>query len=411
MKKPSKATSAQNGTILRNIIHFSRLLRSAGMQVSPSSTIDAINAFRFISPTTREEFYSVLHCVFVKRHDQEEVFRDAFYLFWRSPKVLDQLIAELLNSSEATPDMEDKNNRISQRVIDAFEKQLQDLANTEEEREKKIEISMSYSGAEKLQNIDFEKMTVEELYEAKKAISSLRFPIDEISTRRFRTNPRGLRVDMRKTLRSQLKPGGDLNPLKKCKNIKRPPDLILLCDISGSMSRYSRMFLHFMHAVTSDRDKVTVFIFGTSLTNITRFLRHKDVDYALDLTSRSTGEWSGGTRIGESLRQFNFLWSRRVLGQGATVLLITDGLDRDDLNLLKKEISRLHDSCRCLIWLNPLLRYEAFKAEAGGIRTMLPYVDEFRSAHNLQSLIDISEVLRGANSDMVKSNFIQNRKF
>ena len=401
MKEFQDVDSKEQGSMALNIIHFSRLLRSSGMQVGPASAIDAVDALCKVTPHTREDFYWILHCIFVKRRDQNEVFQDAFNLFWRSPKVLEQLIAELLSPNNKNPSEEEtkEKNELSRRVLDALqESYLNNSKNEIVEEKNQLDMSMSFSSVEFLQTIDFDKMTVEELYAAKKAISLLRFPIEETNTRRFRPNIRGIRIDMRSTLRSHLKAGGELYPPKKCINIKRPPPIVVLCDISGSMNRYSRMFLHFLHAISSDRDKVSVFIFGTRLTNITRFLRQRDVDHALDLTSRATEEWSGGTRIGECLRQFNYTWSRRVLGQGATVLLITDGLDRDDLSILEKEISRLQKSCRSLMWLNPLLRYENFKAEAGGIRTMLPYVDEFRSAHNLQSLMEISEVLSGIKS-------------
>ena len=401
MKEFQDVDSKEQGSMALNIIHFSRLLRSSGMQVGPASAIDAVDALCKVTPHTREDFYWILHCIFVKRRDQNEVFQDAFNLFWRSPKVLEQLIAELLSPNNNNPSEEEtkEKNELSRRVLDALqESYLNNSKNEIVEEKNQLDMSMSFSSVEFLQTIDFDKMTVEELYAAKKAISLLRFPIEETNTRRFRPNIRGIRIDMRSTLRSHLKAGGELYPPKKCINIKRPPPIVVLCDISGSMNRYSRMFLHFLHAISSDRDKVSVFIFGTRLTNITRFLRQRDVDHALDLTSRATEEWSGGTRIGECLRQFNYTGSRRVQGQGPTVLLITDGLDRDDLSILEKEISRLQKSCRSLMWLNPLLRYENFKAEAGGIRTMLPYVDEFRSAHNLQSLMEISEVLSGIKS-------------
>jgi uncharacterized protein with von Willebrand factor type A (vWA) domain len=167
----------------------------------------------------------------------------------------------------------------------------------------------------------------------------------------------------------------------------------MLCDISGSMSRYSRMFLHFMHAITNDRDRVSTFVFGTRLTNITRHLRQKDVDVALAKVADAVEDWSGGTRIGLSLADFNINWSRRVLGQGAVVILISDGLDRDAGEGLPKEIERLHKSCRRLIWLNPLLRYEGFEPKSRGVRAMLPHVDDFRTVHNLNSLEDLAAAL------------------
>jgi uncharacterized protein len=169
--------------------------------------------------------------------------------------------------------------------------------------------------------------------------------------------------------------------------------MVILCDISGSMSRYSRMFLHFLHAITNDRDRVHTFLFGTRLTNITRHLRHRDVDIALDAATRAVEDWSGGTRIGASLAEFNMRWSRRVLGQNAVVLLISDGLDRDAGRDLGEAMERLRKSCRQLLWLNPLLRFDAFRPVATGVQLMLPHVDAFLPAHNIDSLADLADAL------------------
>jgi len=183
--------------------------------------------------------------------------------------------------------------------------------------------------------------------------------------------------------------------MRRERRMRRPP-LVILCDISGSMERYSRMLLHFLHAVTNDRDRVYTFLFGTRLTNVTRYLRHKDVDEALARVGAAVVDWSGGTRIGHCLHEFNQLWSRRVLTQGAMVLLISDGLDRDEGAGLEVEMERLHKSCRRLIWLNPLLRFEGFQPKSVGIRAILPHVDEFRTIHNLESMRDLTRILSEA---------------
>jgi len=224
----------------------------------------------------------------------------------------------------------------------------------------------------------------------------MRLPIMEVRTRRFVTDQRGARIDMRATLRAGLRTSGGMLPLKYRRPAMRHPPLVVLCDISGSMSRYSRMFLHFVHVITNDRDRVHSFIFGTRLTNITRQLQNRDVDVALGRVAEAALDWSGGTRIGESLYDFNRLWSRRVLGQGAVVLLITDGLDRGDIGGLETEIIRLHKSCRRLIWLNPLLRFEGFRPEARGVKAIMPHVDDFRAVHSLSRLRDIGAVLSQA---------------
>ena len=193
--------------------------------------------------------------------------------------------------------------------------------------EKRVDAAMTVSERELLQTMDFEEMSADEIDAAKRAIAKMQLPITEIPTRRYQVSTRQARVDMRGTLRAALRSGANSIPLKYRKRRSRPPPIVILCDISGSMSRYSRMFLHFMHAVTNDRDRVHTFLFGTRLTNVTRYLRNKDIDLAVEQVTGAVEDWSGGTRIGESLSDFNRFWSRRVLGQGAVVILISDGLD------------------------------------------------------------------------------------
>ena len=243
-----------------------------------------------------------------------------------------------------------------------------------------------------LQGRDFESMSVDELAQVKAMIARLRLPLPEIPTRRTVVADRGTTVDLRATLRAMASARGAVVPLAWRKRRRRRPPLVVLCDISGSMDRYSRMLLFFLHAITNDRDRVHVLLFGTRLTNITRHLRQRDVDVAIARVSASVTDWAGGTRIGACLAEFNRRWSRRLLGQGATVLLISDGLDSDVGQGLAQEMDRLHKSCRRLIWLNPLLRYEGFEARPAGIRAMLPYVDEFLPVHNLESLMQLAGV-------------------
>jgi uncharacterized protein with von Willebrand factor type A (vWA) domain len=257
------------------------------------------------------------------------------------------------------------------------------------EEEIEVDATMTFSNRELLRTMDFEKMSLDELSRAKAAIKRMRLPEMKVPTRRFTPDPAGARADMRATLRASLRSGG-LLALRRKRRRTRPPPLVILCDISGSMHRYSRLFLHFMHAVTNDRDRVHTFLFGTRLTNVTRYLRHKDVDVALDKVAGAVEDWSGGTRIGQCLAQFNRDWSRRVLGQGAVVIFISDGLDRDAGEGLGREMDRLHKSCRRLVWLNPLLRYDAFEPKSLGMRAILPHVDEFRPVHSLASLDDLA---------------------
>ena len=236
-------------------------------------------------------------------------------------------------------------------------------------------------------------MTATELAMARRAIADLALPFDEITMRRFEPVNRPAMIDPRRTLASSLKTGGDLVLPKFRRNRTMHPPLVVLADISGSMGQYSRIFLHFMHAVSEKRRRVHTFLFGTRLTNVTRQLRMKDPDEALAECSAAVEDWSGGTRIGTTLHEFNRKWSRRVLSQGATVLLVTDGLERDVDDILDLEMDRLHRSCRRLIWLNPLLRFDGFEARAHGIRTMLKHVDEFRPVHSLDALSDLCAAL------------------
>jgi uncharacterized protein with von Willebrand factor type A (vWA) domain len=219
-----------------------------------------------------------------------------------------------------------------------------------------------------------------------------------VRTRRLAPSRAGRRVDLRATLRETLRGGGDIISLVRAAPRVLHPPLVVLCDISGSMNPYSRMFLHFLHAITNDRDRVSVFVFGTRLTNVTRQLRHRDVDVAMAKVAEAIQDWSGGTRIGASLREFNFRWGRRVLGQNACVLLVSDGLDREAGEGLGEEMERLAKSCRTLVWLNPLLRYEKFEARPAGVRAMLPHVDLFLPVHNLRSLVDLAKTLSSRTS-------------
>ncbi len=385
---------ATGGKLVSNIMHFARALRLAGLPVGPGKLLEAVRAVEVVGPRRRDDFYWALHAVLVERHEQHEIFEQAFRLFWRDPRLL-QGAAPLVRSGteRRRPKQLDQ---VRQRVLDALMAGAKDEELEQPEPEVELDRALSYSPEEVFRHKDFESMSAAELAAARQAIARMRLPIVRLPTRRFVADPQGQRVDMRATLRAGLRTSGLIMPLRRKRRTTRPPPLVILCDVSGSMSRYSRLFVHFVHAVTSDRERVSTFLFGTQLSNVTRHLRHKDVDIALDRIGAAVEDWSGGTRIGVCLKEFNLHWSRRVLGQGALVLLITDGLDRDDVGVLAIEIERLHKSCRRLIWLNPLLRYEGFRAEAAGVKAILPHVDDFRPVHNLDSLADLTEALSRA---------------
>jgi hypothetical protein len=386
------STKGHDGRLIANLMHFGRTLRAAGLPVGPGKVLDAVAAVEAVGVTNRSDFYWALHSVFVNRADQRVLFDQAFHVFWRNPELLKKMLALVLPQMNVELP-QDQGAEMIRRLAEALHPDRE--AKRSEETELEIDAAMTFSDKEQLRTMDFEKMSLEELARAKAAIARLRLPVNDLPTRRYARDPRGARADMRATLRAALRSGG-LIELKRRSPRRRPPPLVVLCDISGSMSRYSRVFLHFMHSITNDRDRVFTFVFGTRLTNITRFLRYRDVDLALDKVAEAVADWSGGTRIGHSIGEFNRLWSRRVLGQGAVVLLITDGLDRDAGTGLAHEMDRLHRSCRQLIWLNPLLRYEGFEPRSLGMKAMLPYVDEFRPVHNLESLETLIDVISGA---------------
>lgn len=368
-----------------NVMHFARLLRRVGMPIGPGKVATALDALQLIDIGHRADVFNTLHAVFVERHAHSELFRLAFERFWR----MHAGAAQALSLEEAVkPDLREVAKPEPRRIEEAFGTRRAAASQIAEEI---LEAVASWSAAETLRAKDFETMTAAEFAEARRLVRTLRLPIADVPTRRFRAGP-GPRIDMRAIFRAMVRAGG-LIVLKRKTRAEHHPPLVVLCDISGSMEPYARMLLHFLHAVTNDRDRVNVFMFGTRLTNVTRELRARDPDEAVTRVTRAVKDWSGGTRIGEALGAFNRFWSRRVLGQGAVVLLISDGLDRDGGAGLAQQMERLHRSCRRLIWLNPLLRYAAFSPKSAGIRAMLPHVDDFRSVHNLDSLVDLIAAL------------------
>ncbi|MCX7890926.1 MAG: VWA domain-containing protein [Burkholderiales bacterium] len=384
------------GRIAENVMHFARVLRGAGLPVGPDKVIDALKALEISGVARREDFYWTLASVFLDRREQFEIFDQAFHIFWRDPRMLERVMALFLPRVQGRTGQEPPPPPA--RLAEALLPQAKHAERPRGEAEEKLEIDAAFSFSERevLQHADFETMSNAELAQAKRLIAEMRLPIPEVPTRRLAPDPHGRLVDLRRSLRASLRSGGALIPLERRSLAERHPPLVILCDISGSMSRYSRMFLHFMHAITNDRDRVHTFVFGTRLTNVTRNLRHRDVDVALKSVADAVADWSGGTRIGACLHEFNLRWSRRVLGQNAVVLMITDGLDRDPGTALGAEMERLHKSCRRLIWLNPLLRYEGFEPRPAGVRIMLPHVDEFLPAHNIASLVELGRTLARA---------------
>jgi hypothetical protein len=374
-----------SGQMADNVIGFARALRVAGIPLGPGAVIDAMNALQVIDIGNRTEVFTALESIFVKRHEHALIFAQAFDLFFRAAEDW----KHMLDSVPLPDHAKKKPPPASRRVQDAFSQtQMTEMPQAEAEG-----VRLSVSDKEVLQKKDFAQMTATEIAEATRAVAQMKLPQAELRTRRHRPDVRGLRLDMRRTLRASLRTGGDIVDIRKLGRIEKPAPIVALLDISGSMSEYTRLFLHFLHAITDARKRVSVFLFGTRLTNVTRSLRSRDPDEALESCSSAVEDWAGGTRIATSLHSFNKLWARRVLGQGAIVLLISDGLEREADDRLAFEMDRLHRSCRRLIWLNPLLRYGGFEAKAQGIKMMLPHVDEFRPVHNLSSIHGLIEAL------------------
>lgn len=392
MTARGRAVDDTGGRLVANIMHFARTLRAAGLPIGPGQVLEAIRAVRTVGIVDRRDFYWTLHAVLVNRPDQRELFDQAFHVFWRNPQMLERMMALMLPGSNL-PSEAVEHKTLSRRLSDMLYAGASARSDQALPPQLELDASFTWSQEERLQAKDFEAMSAEEVALAKAAVSAMRLPLHSVPTRRFRPHAHGTRIDMRASLRAALRAGKSAIPLVRKRRRERQPPLVIVCDISGSMSRYSRMLLHFAHTVTNDRSRVHTFVFGTRLTNVTRLLQEKDVDVSLDKVSEAVHDWSGGTRIGCCLHEFNHSWSRRVLTQGAIVVLITDGLDRDAGAGLAHEMERLHKSCRRLIWLNPLLRYDQFEPKAIGMQAMLPHVDEFRSVHNLVSLAELTTVL------------------
>jgi hypothetical protein len=360
----------------------------AGLPVGPGAVLDAVAAVEAIGLGEREDFRAALHAVFVKKRDQSLIFDQAFEIFWKRRGFLEKLISLMSPTAQDQSGASKPPPAGASRVADALGRKAKPEP---KKQELQVDMRLSMSSQELLQRKDFAQMSAEEIAEARKLIARLAMPRDLVRKRRFVVARRGV-VDPRRTLRATLRAGGDLIDLAWRAPLEAPPPIVALCDISGSMSDYTRVFLHFLHALTEKRN-VHTFLFGTRLTNVTRALRRRDVDEALAICSTEVRDWAGGTRIGGSLRAFNRQWSRRVLGGGATVLLITDGLERDGVDELAREAERLTKSCRRLVWLNPLLRFDGFQPKAQGVRALLAHVDDFRSLHNLASMEDLVAAL------------------
>ena len=390
-----------NPKLAGNITHFARALRRAGLPIGPGRVIDAIRAVEAAGFSNKIDFYWTLHACFVNRPEHRTIFAQLFRLYWRDPRYLEHMMAALLPAIRGV--QEDRpaqaaEKRAAEALLDSAQAPEHDDPQDQDDKDTQIEVdaSLTMSREERLRTLDFELMSLAEMAEAKRMLARLTLPVKPMPSRRSMVSSTG-GIDVPRTMRAALRRGGEMHRLSLKKPRLRYPNLVVLCDISGSMSQYSRVVLHFLHAVSNAKGagwaNVHAFTFGTRLTNITRHLAARDVDAALKAAGAEAQDWEGGTRIGASIEAFNRDWSRRVMGQGAVVLLITDGLDRDAPEELARQMQRLHLTARRLIWLNPLLRWDGFAPKAAGIRAMLPHVDSFRAGHSIASLEELSGVI------------------
>jgi len=375
--------------LARNVLLFCRTLRQAGLPLGPGQIIDASQAILQTGIERRDDFYAGLRASLVSDPTHFAVFDQAFHIYFRNPRLLERMMGLLLptiGQEEAGKNSE----KAIRRLLEAMTEP--DTADNDEVLVE-IDYDGSWSRREVLRDKDFEQMSLDELRQAKQMLREAAEIVSTVPVRRFRTDIHGRRFDLRKSMRTMLKNNGQLIELVRKKRQVKPPALVLVCDISGSMSRYSRMFMHFAHALSTRGQVVHSFVFGTRLTNISRWLAERDVDKALSRVAAEVRDWDGGTRIGDCLARFNIDWSRRVLAGNAVVVLLSDGLERDSEADLGFQMSRLQRSARQLVWLNPMLRYDQFEPKAAGMKAMLPHVDKFLPAHNVASLGDLARLL------------------
>jgi uncharacterized protein with von Willebrand factor type A (vWA) domain len=382
------------GRLAENVMHFARVLRHAGMPVGTDRVALALQALQVAGLESRRDLHAALSACMLDRIEHRELFDQAFELFWRDPDLLGRMRALLLPKVQLKPGAmpgPPENRRLGEAL---FPRQQDQPAPNEAPEETEIHAELTWNEAEVLRKADFETMSTEEWQQARRLLTQIPLLFEPIGTRRSERASRPGRADWRATMAAMARHGGALGALAWRRPARKPAPLVVLADISGSMSRYSRMLLHFAHALGHAEARVESFVFGTRLTRTTRLLKSRDPDVAVGQVVNAVQDWSGGTRITQSLHEFNQRWARRVLPGNSTLLLISDGLEHGDTKQLGFETERLAKSCRRLVWLNPLLRFERFEPRAAGIKAMLPFCDHFLPAHNLQSLADLAALLR-----------------
>ena len=415
--------------LLYRLTEFGRILWEVGIDVGPRKMLDLAETLKYVDITNKEDFYNTLKCSLLAKHEQEALFNQMFLYYWymrdrqnkkdenprgaakrderqmRLPPSERKRLAEHLNANEQQRKDLRSEMRQSERPRRAHER-----IDEEDDDDKAQPQGTAYSAIEMLRKKDFESFTWEEVQEAKKLMAEMRWHLGQRPTHRKAPSRKGAYPDMRRIVRRNLKYGTEILELTWRETKQKPRPLVIICDISGSMSLYSRLLLHFIHTISNGLMNVEAFVFGTRLTRITRQLKKRDVDDAVRDVSRSVQDWSGGTRIGDALHYFNHYWARRVLGRGAVVLVISDGWDRGEAGVLEVEMDRLQHSCHRLIWLNPLLGSPDYRPLTIGMRTALPYIDNFLPAHNLDSLINLGNLLATIDDSRPERSAAKRRK-
>tara|TARA_B100001559_G_scaffold263829_1_gene229407 strand:- start:631 stop:1803 length:1173 start_codon:yes stop_codon:yes gene_type:complete len=373
----------QETKLLDNILRFIRLLRKSGVKIGSQSSIDALKSVQVLKIGNRKEFYWALHTNLIQRNEDKEIFDQCFYLFWQNPKIMEQMFNMLLPQIGTQKSPANKKKQLK-RINDNIEKQNIDI-----EKNKKDEIvfdsQMSWSNTSSINSKDFEMMSLYEIKEAQKEIKKFLIRSKIEKTRRWIRKDSGSKIFTRKTIEKSVKKNGIIELAFKDK-VKKHRPFVILIDISGSMENYSRIMLFFSYLLIQQQNDTEVFTFGTKLTRITKLLKNKDIDFSLEKIGNIVDDWAAGTKITSSIHDFNFNWSRRILTKNQTLLLISDGLERDNKNNLDIEISRLSMFANNIIWLNPLLRYKSFEPRVKSIKTILKYVDKFVPIHNINSI-------------------------
>jgi len=366
---------------LDNLLAFGRMLRRAGIDVHTGRMLDLVEALPHIDLAARDEVYHACRALLVHGPEQIAAFDRAFEAFWRV-----QTAASIVrNRRESGPT-----------VLTGMETLVGDAlpaGESEADGASSVDVAIkTWSDRGGVANKDFADCTSDEQARITAALSALRWTPGFRRTHRWVAGS-GPRIDLRRAVAASRRTGGDVATLPRRRRRLTPRPLVVLCDVSGSMERYSRMLLLFAHALIRRRPRVEAFLFSTHLTRVTRQMRQRRPDAALSAMSRDVTDWSGGTRIGEALHTFNQRWARRVLNGGPVVLLISDGWDRGDPQQLGREIARLQRSCRRLVWLNPLIGTADYAPLTRGLQAALPYVDDFLPARTLSNFTDLASHL------------------